>query len=280
MAAFLALFSSALFGAGDFLGGMASRRTHVFVVVAASHVVGLTLILAVAPFMADTVTLRDLGIGAAAGLSGVVGIGCLYHCLGRGPMAAVAPVTAVTNAAVPALWGICFGERLGVLQVGGVLLGLAAIVLVSRTPGSGTDRTPITAGLLGEALLAGAGFGGFFILMDMTVEATTPWPLVSARVVSAGLALALLARIGRSPVPRRDEAGVAIVGAGVLDMTANLAMVVAVHNGLLSLVAVLSSLYPASTVLLARYVLHERMARIQVVGLAVALGAIAAIVTG
>jgi len=99
-------------------------------------------------------------------------------------------------------------------------------------------------------------------------------------VVSAGLALALLARVGRSPIPRRDEAGAAIVGAGVLDMTANLAMVVAVHKGMLSLVAVLSSLYPASTVLLARYVLHERMARIQVVGLVVALGAIAAIVTG
>ena len=280
MAALLALFSSALFGAGDFLGGMASRRTHVFVVVAASHVESLALILGVTPFMADAVTLRDLGIGAAAGLSGVVGIGCLYHCLGRGPMAAIAPVTAVTNAAVPALWGVCFGERLGVLQMGGVLLGLASIVLVSRTPDSGTDRTPITAGLLGEALLAGAGFGGFFILMDMTAEATTPWPLVSARVVSAGLALALLARVGRSPIPRRDEAGAAIVGAGVLDMTANLAMVVAVHKGMLSLVAVLSSLYPASTVLLARYVLHERMARIQVVGLVVALGAIAAIVTG
>lgn len=280
MAALLALVSSALFGAGDFLGGMAARRTPVLVVVAASHVVGLVLILSVAPLMADALTMRDLVLGAAAGLSGVVGIGCLYHCLGRGPMASVAPVTAVTNAAVPALWGVCFGERLGMVQVGGVLLGLASIVLVSRTPGSGSDRSPVTTGLLAEALLAGAGFGGFFILMDMTAEATTPWPLVSARVVSAGLALVLLARIGRSPIPRRDEARGAIVGAGFLDMTANLAMVVAVHKGMLSTVAVLSSLYPASTVLLARYVLHERMVRSQVFGLAVALAAIAAIVGG
>ena len=115
---------------------------------------------------------------------------------------------------------------------------------------------------------------------DLTAEATTPWPLVSARVVSAGIALLLLARMGRSPIPRRDEARGAIVGAGILDMTANLAILVAVHHGMLSLVAVLGSLYPASTVLLARYVLQERMARTQVIGLIVALAAIGAIVGG
>ena len=107
-------------------------------------------------------------------------------------------------------------------------------------------------GLVGVALLSGVGFGGFFICMDLTAEATTPWPLVSARVVSAGIALLLLARMGRSPIPRRDEARGAIVGAGVLDMTANLAILLAIHRGLLSLTVVLSSLYPATTVILAQ----------------------------
>ena len=280
MAIILALVSSALFGAGDFLGGVASRRTHVLVVVAASHVVGLFLILSVTPFMADAITLRDLGIGGIAGVAGVVGITCLYHSLGRGPMAVVAPITAVSNAAVPALWGIYFGDRLSAPQIVGVVLGLAAILLVSRASGQEPGAGTATPGLVGVALLSGMGFGGFFICMDLTAEATTPWPLVSARVVSAGLALILLARIGRSPIPRRDEARGAIVGAGVLDMAANLAILVAVHHGMLSLVVVLGSLYPASTVLLAHYVLKERMARTQVVGLVVALAAIAAIASG
>ena len=280
MAIILALISSALFGAGDFLGGVASRRTHVLVVVGASHVVGLFLILSVAPFMADTITLRDLGLGGIAGIAGVVGITCLYHSLSRGPMALVAPITAVSNAAVPALWGIYFGDRLSAPQTVGVVLGLAAILLVSRVSGEEPTVGNATPGLIGMALLSGVGFGGFFICMDLTTEATTPWPLVSARVVSAGIALILLTRMRRSPIPRRDEARGAIVGAGVLDMTANLAILIAVHHGMLSLVVVLGSLYPASTVLLARYVLQERMARTQVVGLVVALAAIAAIASG
>ena len=280
MAIILALISSALFGAGDFLGGVASRRTHVLVVVGASHVVGLFLILSVAPFMADAITLRDLGLGGIAGIAGVVGITCLYHSLSRGPMALVAPITAVSNAAVPALWGIYFGDRLSAPQTVGVVLGLAAILLVSRVSGEEPTAGNATPGLIGMALLSGVGFGGFFICMDLTTEATTPWPLVSARVVSAGIALILLTRIRRSPIPRRDEARGAIVGAGVLDMTANLAILIAVHHGMLSLVVVLGSLYPASTVLLARYVLQERMARTQVVGLVVALAAIAAIASG
>jgi len=280
MAIILALISSALFGAGDFLGGVASRRTHVLVVVGASHVVGLFLILSVAPFMADTITLRDLGLGGIAGIAGAVGITCLYHSLSRGPMALVAPITAVSNAAVPALWGIYFGDRLSAPQTVGVVLGLAAILLVSRVSGEEPTAGNATPGLIGMALLSGVGFGGFFICMDLTTEATTPWPLVSARVVSAGIALILLTRIRRSPIPRRDEARGAIVGAGVLDMTANLAILIAVHHGMLSLVVVLGSLYPASTVLLARYVLQERMARTQVVGLVVALAAIAAIASG
>ena len=280
MAIILALISSALFGAGDFLGGVASRRPHVLVVVGASHVVGLFLILLVTPFMADAITLRDLGIGGIAGIAGLVGIAFLYHSLSRGPMAVVAPIAAVSNAAVPALWGIYFGDRLSAPQLVGVVLGLAAILLVSRASGEETSAGTTTPGLVGVALLSGVGFGGFFICMDLTAEATTPWPLVSARVVSAGIALLLLARMGRSPIPRRDEARGAIVGAGILDMTANLAILVAVHHGMLSLVAVLGSLYPASTVLLARYVLQERMARTQVIGLIVALAAIGAIVGG
>ena len=254
MAAALALLSAVLFGAGDFFGGAASRRSPVLVVVAISHLVGLVLILAVAPWMADEITWQDFTYGLGAGVFGIVGIGCLYHALGRGPMAVVAPVTAVSNAALPVLWGIGFGERLSGLHIAGVLLGLGAIVLISR--------------------------GYSSIIMDLTAEATTPWPLVGARIVSSSIAILLLIRMRRSLIPRSGERLGVMVSAGILDMAGNLAILMAVHRGLLSLVVVLGSLYPASTVLLARYVLGEKMTRTQVVGLVLALIAVTSIVSG
>ena len=282
MAAVLALLSAVLFGAGDFFGGTAARRTHVLVVVAASHVIGLVMILAVAPVMADAVTGQDLVYGALAGLFGLLGIGCLYHCLGRGPMAIVAPTTAISNAVLPVLWGVAHGERLSAVNTAGVLLGLAAIGLVSGGTGSRRllDAARVPPTLVFEALLAGVGFAGFYICMNATTEASTPWPLVSARVVSAGLALLLLLYVGRSPIPKRSEGGAAVVFAGLLDMAANLAILLAIHRGLLSLTVVLSSLYPATTVILARTVLDERMSRNQVAGVAAALVAVACIVAG
>ena len=282
MAAVLALLSAVLFGAGDFFGGTAARRTHVLVVVAASHVIGLVMILTVAPVMADAVTGQDLAYGALAGLFGLLGIGCLYHCLGRGPMAVVAPTTAISNAVLPVLWGVAHGERLSAVNTAGVLLGLAAIGLVSGGAGIRrlVDAARVPPTLVLEALLAGGGFAGFYIFMAATTEASTPWPLVSARVVSAGLALLLLLRVGRSPIPKRAEGGAAVVFAGLLDMAANLAILLAIHRGLLSLTVVLSSLYPATTVILARTVLNERMSRGQVAGVVGALVAVACIVAG
>ncbi len=278
MAAAYALISALLFGAGDFFGGLASRRTPVLVVVAASHVIGLCLIVAVAPLMAELFTVEDFLLGGLGGMFGMLGITCLYHCLGRGPMAVVAPITAVGSAAFPVLWGVGFGDHLSPLNILGILVGLVAILLVSRSPGH-VGRVP--AGLVLEAMLAGAGFGGFLIVLDATQSTTTPWPLVAARLVSVTLAVLLVLRSGRSPIPRRsDGAGTAILAAGVFDMTANLAYLMAVNRGLLSLVAVLSALYPATTVGLARIVLDERMSRTQVVGMIGAVGAVACIAGG
>jgi len=198
MAALFALVSAILFGAGDFFGGLASRRTRVLVVVAASHVIGLCLIVVVAPFMADTFTIRDFLLGSLAGVFGCLGIACLYHSLGRGPMAVAAPITAVGSAVFPVLWGVLSGDHLTTLNFLGILIGLAAIVLVSSTPG---HVGKVSRGLVLEAMLAGAGFGGFLIALDATDSATTPWPLVAARLVSVAIAVALVLRSGGSPVP-------------------------------------------------------------------------------
>jgi|TARA_B100001105_G_scaffold16834_1_gene12253 uncharacterized membrane protein len=278
MAAVFALASAALFGAGDFFGGMAARRTRVLAIVSASHIIGLALIALTAPFMADTFTMRDFLLGGLAGAFGCVGIACLYHSLGRGPMAVVAPITAVGSAAFPVLWGVVSGEQLSTLSLVGILVGFLAIVLVSSTP----DHVGrVSRGLVLEAMLAGAGFGGFIIAIGATSATTTPWPLVAARIVSAGLAMILVLRSGGSPIPRRsDGAFGAIVAAGVFDMAGNLAFLLAVNHGRLSLSATISALYPAMTVLLARTVLGERMSATQIVGMVAAVGAVGLMVGG
>jgi drug/metabolite transporter (DMT)-like permease len=193
-------------------------------------------------------------------------------------MAVVAPITAVNSAAIPVVWGLAFGEQLSPLHVLGILTGLGAIVLVSRIPG-GSIAVP--RGLVLESMLAGAGFAAFFIVIDAAQDQTAPWPLVGARIASVLLALGLLALRGGLRLPTRRE-GVSglIVATGVFDMAANVAFLLAVNTGLLSLVSVLAALYPATTVVLARVVLSERMSRSQVVGMFGAIGSVALIALG
>ena len=263
MAALLALLAATLFGLGDFCGGLASRRISALRVVASTHIIGLVLILVAAPLMADAFSVEALAVGALAGTFGMVGIGFLYRGLGRGPMAVVAPITAVNSAAIPVVWGLAFGEQLSPLHVLGILTGLGAIVLVSRIPG-GSIAVP--RGLVLESMLAGAGFAAFFIVIDAAQDQTAPWPLVGARIASVLLALGLLALRGGLRLPTRRE-GVS-------------GLIVAVNTGLLSLVSVLAALYPATTVVLARVVLSERMSRSQVVGMFGAIGSVALIALG
>ena len=278
MAALLALLAATLFGLGDFCGGLASRRISVLRVVAATHIIGLVLILVAAPFMAEAFSVDALALGALAGTFGMVGIAFLYRGLGRGPMAVVAPITAVNSAAIPVVWGLAFGEQLSPLHMVGIVTGLIAIVLVSRIPGG---ATAVPRGLVLESMLAGAGFAAFFIVIDAAQDKTTPWPLVGARIASVLLALALLALRGGPRLPARTE-GVTglIVATGVFDMAANLALLLAVNTGLLSLVSVLAALYPATTVVLARVVLKERMSRSQIIGMFGAIASAALIALG
>ena len=160
----------------------------------------------------------------------------------------------------------------------GILVGLLAIVLVSRIPG---DATAIPKSLVLESMLAGSGFAAFFIVIDAAQDQTAPWPLVGARIASVLLTLALLALRGGPRLPLRME-GVTglIVATGVFDMAANVAFLLAVNTGLLSLVSVLAALYPATTVVLARVVLSERMSRTQVLGMFGAVGSVALIALG
>ncbi|MDQ3783824.1 MAG: DMT family transporter [Actinomycetota bacterium] len=282
----LGLAAAIVYGAADFVGGLVSRRTNVLAVVLFSQLWGAVPLLAAVPFFGAAVSGEDLVWGAAAGLAGAAGVVFLYRGLSIGRMTMVAPTTAVEAATIPVVFGLTGGERPSTVALAGVALALPAVALVSSSPrgapeegagnGGGAGRMPPG---LAEALIAGLAFGLFFISLERTGSGSGLWPLVAARataLVSVG-AIALLTRRTLRPSPG-TAAGIAT--AGGLDALANILYLLASRHGLLSLVAVLTSLYPASTVLLARVVLRERLWRVQAGGLFLAAVGVALIALG
>ncbi len=275
---FLGLVTALCFGSGDFFGGLSAKKTSVLYVVGFSHLVGLVSVLALAPVLADAFTWSDFGIGAISGAFGGVGVALLYRGLARGPMAVVAPLTAITSASMPAIWGVTSGESLSGLAWAGIAVALVAIGMASIPNES--DGTPVTARVVVESLLAGVGFGTMFILLDATTDATAPWPIVGARTLTTALLMVVIFTVKREDLPTVRPAAWLIVVTGLFDSGSNVIFLFATNIGDLSIVSVLSSLYPASTVVLARFWLGERMSRIQVGGLALALVAAGLIAAG
>lgn len=281
MAVVLGLAAALVYGAADFTGGMAAKRTPAMVVVVLSQLAGLVVLAIALPLLGTPVPpAGDLYVGAAAGIAGGVGVALLYRGLAIGRMSVVAPITAVGAALLPVAVGLLRGERPGALALSGVAIALVAVVAVSSaaSPDDGAGRTGGAPPGLVEAILAGLAFGTFFVILSGVSEQAGMWPLLAGRSSVVVVGVAALAtrtpfRPARSELPR-------IALAGVLDMGANVLYVLAVQVGLLSLVAVLVSLYPASTVLLARLTLGERMGRLQVAGVALAIAGAALIALG
>ncbi len=282
MAAFLAIISAALFGAGDFLGGLASRKTRIFSVIAIAHLIGLFFILLLAPFMAEEFLLNDFFRGAVAGILGLIGIAFIFHALQRGPMTVVAPITSIASAVIPVIWGTAYGENLSSLHIVGICIGLVSILLVSqaRSEANQSDKSrALPPWLITESLLSGLCFAGFYIVIDGTSGSSEPWPLVAARLTSVCCLLAIgifsnkTFRVSSSVLPL-------VLWSGILDTVANLTFLMATNRGMLSIVSVLTSLYPATTVILAKWVLKEHLTRIQIFGLFGALTATALIASG
>jgi drug/metabolite transporter (DMT)-like permease len=275
----LAVLASISYGAADFLGGLATKRgSTIFAAVVCSQAVGLLLVLLALPFLpAASPTAGDFAWGAASGLAGGIGLGLLYRGLAVGVMSVVAPVTAVCAVIIPVVVGVAFGERPAGLAVAGIALAVVAIVLISRS-GEVEGGPRATTGL-GTAVASGIAIGIFLVCLERTGPAAGLWPLVPARVVSVSFFLlaGLLAR--QRLLPRRESWPI-VIGGGTLDMVANILYLVAVRQGPLSIVATLTSLYPASTILLARIVLRERLRFVQQAGVACAVLAIVLIVSG
>lgn len=271
----LALLSAACFGAADFLGGLAARRAHTSAVIVLSGMAGLATLGLFLPLVPGTPTFNDFRWGAVAGLAGGVGIGLLYRGLAVGRMAVVAPTTAVCAVIIPALASFLGGERLPALTVGGILLALLAIGLVGQTKDDEPARSARRG--LGLALVSGVAIGFFYIALARTSPAAGLWPLLTSRGTSVAL-FAAVALAGRHTFRLERPVLRTVVFAGAIDMTANALYVLATRGGPLSVVVTLSSLYPASTVLLARIVLGERLSPLQIAGVACALVAVAMIV--
>ncbi len=278
MAYLLATLAAVFYGAADFTGGMVTKRVATVPVVLLSQATGLVMVAVILPFLGTAAPRGpDLWWGAAGGLAGGVGVALLYYGLAIGTMSVVAPTTAVLAVAIPVLTSIALGERPGWLAIAGILLGIGAIALVSR-PTVNTEGPPRPSGL-GVALVAGVAIGLFLLALAQTRPASGLWPLLTARLASVGL-FAVIAAVGRRSVRMPVKLAAIAVGGGALDMLANTLYLLAAQIGPLSPVVTLSSLYPASTVLLARVVLGERLNAWQTAGVAAALVAVLLIVRG
>jgi drug/metabolite transporter (DMT)-like permease len=277
----LALTSAALYGASDFLGGLASRRASTIAILVVVQAAGLLPLLLLPLLLPGTLSRGDVPWSVAAGLAGSAGVGLLYRALAIGTMSIVAPTTAVCAVVLPVVMDAAGGERLAPATWAGIAVALVAIVLVSQqetSPSSphaaASRRLPPGLAL---AFVSGVAIGLFFIALARTSAAAGVWPLVVSRSTSLVVfSAAAVARRQGMRLPR--EVMRIALACGVVDMLANAFYIFATRGGPLSVVVTLASLYPASTVLLARIVISEQLSRRQKAGVVGAFVAVVLIV--
>lgn len=267
----LALASSLSYGAADFLGGMAARGAHVLRVVMIAAPASLLVEMLLWPVIGADFTTSAVAWGAASGVASAAAFALLYRTLAIGPMSVLSPVTALVSAALPVTVGLLGGEHLGGLAVAGIALALIAVVIVSGGEDALGLRPSGTAVAL--AFGAGAAIALQLVCLDRAPDDSGVAPLLIGRTVSSAVtvaaAFALRDRLGASRPNLRASAG-----AGALDSLANFAFLLAVRDGDLAVVAVITALYPAGTILLARVVLSERISGTQLAGLGLAATAV------
>jgi len=291
MVIMFALAAAVLYGSADFLGGAASRHSRALSVAALSVPVGALVMLAAAVAYGGQAPTAGLGWAIAAGVFGAIGLMVFYAGLAAGPMSVVAPVSALVSTVLPVGVAVASGEHLGLPVYLGAAVCLMATVLVSLergTPARAPARTPARAPasaagnrFLGDhpalrglvyGTVSGAMFGIFFVCLRNAGTSGVFWPVCTARMANAAVVIAVAVLARARPVGREAGSRVlaAAIGSGVLDASANLCYVLATRAGLFGIAAVLTSLYPGITVLLARVVLRERMQAVQRLGLLLA----------
>jgi drug/metabolite transporter (DMT)-like permease len=283
MVIMFALAAAVLYGSADFLGGAASRHSRALSVAALSVPVGALVMLAAAIVAGGQAPTSGLGWAIAAGVFGAIGLMVFYAGLAAGPMSVVAPVSALVSTVLPVSVAVASGEHLGLLVYVGAAVCLMATVLVSLERGTqarASANAAATRFLGGHPALrglvygtgAGVMFGIFFVFLRNAGTSGVFWPVCTARMANAAVVIAVAVLVRARPVGREAGSRVlaAAIGSGVLDASANLCYVLATRAGLFGIAAVLTSLYPGITVLLARVVLGERMQAVQRLGLLLA----------
>lgn len=273
VAIFFAFLSSVFWGFGGFFAGQASRRGSLLPTLGLDIFIGLFVVVPLAFSIADTFTWRDFLIGGLAGLFGMSGAAFLYAGMKKAAYVTVIPVSGVAGALFPVLWGLIDGDSLSALQILGILVGLISIALASGVSLQ-TFKGPIAG--LRDGILAGLGFGGFYIVIENTSNDTEPWGAVASRFFPLLIIVFILFLINDKPKPSK-EALPFIVGSGLSNACASTCFLLAVNRGLLSITSLLSALYPAITVVLAHFLINEKMTRTQVFGVVAAIFSMASI---
>lgn len=282
MGAVLGLLSALCYGASDFVGGAAGRRVSASLVAMLAQPLGLVAaVIALGIFGTGSgPTTHALVWGAVSGVGSGVGTVTLYAGLAASRMGVVSPISALGTAVIPAIVGMAQGERPSTIALAGLALALPAIILVSlHHDREAASSTSSTASGVAYGLAAGAGFALLFIALDQAGTASSAWPLVPGQAVSSLVIIPFALAWTPRPLGIRAALPAALL-AGSLGGVANLLFLAATGRGALTVVAVLTSLYPAVTVLLARFLLHERWQRWQIVGLVASGVAVVLISTG
>lgn len=268
----LSLSAAVSWGAGDFIGGIAAKTADAYRVVLVAHATGLAFMLLLAVTTQEPIPgWTSLLWGIVAGLAGGIGLAALYQALAVGKMGINAPLSAVITAVVPLLFGFGTEGLPPAVQMMGFGFALVSIWLIAAQRGTAEGSQG-----LGLAVVAGIGFGGFLLFIKLAGSQAVFWPLVSARTASLLLMLTIVVIRGGDRTLSRSTVWYMLL-AGILDSGANALFMAAAQRGRLDVAAVLSSLYPASTVILARLVLKERLSRLQRAGMAAALIAVSLI---
>jgi drug/metabolite transporter (DMT)-like permease len=265
------MLSALIWGAGDFIGGMASRKSDAFRTVVFSETAGLVaLVIILLVFGAQPAPWAALAWSAAAGGLGCTGLVILFKAFADGKMSQAAPVSAVTAAAIPVAAGVLLEGLPELTTIGGFLLALVAIWFIPQSESGGRLKRLADLRL---PLLSGIFFGLYFIMMDRGTQEAVLWPMVASRF-GGSLVISLYVLARRGPLLPGKAAWPLILLNAALDVGGNLFFVLATRLGRMDVAAVLSSLYPGMTVFLAWLVLKERMTARQGLGILAALGAI------
>lgn len=263
----LALGSSIAYGLTDFLGGLAARRAHIFLLGAITQPFGLVILLLVAPLVGGTVSSGVWIWGAVSGVGGAFAYVLLFRALAIGPMSVASPISALVAVVLPVVAGVAFGERLPLLGWIGIAVGMLAVLMVSQVHEDAPH--PVSARVLLLSFGAGVFISIFLVALERAPDDSGLWPLVVVRVITSILLVG--AAVGSRVItqPGRDVAVLAIVST-LLDVAATAMFMLATREGLLTVVAVITALYPAATVIMARLVLKEHLQALQRWGLGLA----------